>query len=395
MTSQLIYPLSDLDASQVAVAGGKGSSLGELLRAGAPVPPASVVASAAFADVIGSGEHLQYLEEVLRRVDAKELGPGEAADEIARHLGSITIPNEMAAAIERSLAALGADRVSVRSNATCEDSGGSAWAGQLETYLDVPPEQVVGRVRDCWMSMFSPSALAYGAAHGYGAAQFAVAVVVQQMVTSEMSGIGFSVHPVTQEPNIMLVEACFGLGEAIVSGRIVPDQYVVERGSDAILQSITCQQREGLFMQSGQSEAQWQKLGERGGERKLTDGQVVEYAKMLTRIHDHYGRPMDTEWAIQDGQFQVLQARPITTLAEEYDQPLIDDAKPWRAAVRRPSICLPINRRGRTGALRLADRLPLDAIGQAATDCPRVQRRSTDRPGRLARHLPGAGQGDS
>ncbi len=336
MSSQYILTLSELDSSRVAQAGGKGASLGELIGAGAPVPPGFVVLSAAFSDVIGSGQHLQYLQDVLRRVDRGQIDPGAASMEIAGHLSSMKVPDELAAAIEQAFVSLGASRVSVRSSATCEDSGSTAWAGQLETYLDVRPEQVVERVRDCWMSMFSPPALAYGAAHGYGAGQFAVAVVVQQMVASEISGIGFSVHPVTQEPDVMLVEACLGLGEAIVSGRIVPDQYIVKRSSNAILESVVGQQREGLFMDHNKAVAQWSDLDERGGRRKLTDEQILEYSSLLSRIHDHYGHPVDTEWAIQDGQFQVLQARPITTLAEEYQEPLIDPSIDWVRLIRRP-----------------------------------------------------------
>ena len=336
MTTKFIYTLSEISSSDVDVAGGKGASLGELIRAGAPVPSGFVVASAAFSEAVRSGDHLQYLERVLRKVDQKQLEPKEAADEISQHLRVVDISDQLSAAIEQSLEKLGAARVSVRSSATCEDGGASAWAGQLETYLDVSPEHVVSRVRDCWMSMLSPSALAYGAAHGYGAGQFAVAVVVQQMVASEVSGIGFSVHPVTQEPGIMLVEACLGLGEAIVSGRIDPDQYIIERESGDIVQSIVGRQREGLFVEHDESHAQWRELGELGSRRKLSDEQVVEYATMLSRIHEHYGRAMDTEWAIQDGRFRVLQARPITTLAEEYDQPLIDVSQPWSLSVRRP-----------------------------------------------------------
>ncbi len=185
--------------------------------------------------------------------------------------------------------------------------------------------------------------LLLGAAHGYGAGQFAVAVVVQQMVASDVSGIGFSVHPVTQEPNIMLIEACLGLGEAIVSGRINPDQYVVERGSGDILESVVGSQREALFVESEETPAVWRELGNHGDQRKLSDSQVAEYAKLLTRIHEHYGHPVDTEWAIEENQFRVLQARPITTLADEYQEPLIDFGTEWQTMVRRPQSLIEVS----------------------------------------------------
>ena len=339
----MIIPLSELDSSQVAVAGGKGASLGELTRAGAPVPPGFVVTSAAFTNAIHSGDHQRFLQDVLRRLDANEVESSTAAEEIAAHLESVNVADDVAAAIDQGLKTLGVNLVSVRSSATCEDCGSSAWAGQLETYLNIRPEYVVGRVRDCWMSMFSSTALAYGAAHGYGAGQFAVAVVVQQMVDSDISGIGFSVHPVTQEPNMMLIEACLGLGEAIVSGRINPDQYVVERGSDKIIASVVGEQREALYVASGKSSGGWRELGARGNERKISDEQVVEYAHMLSQIHDHYGHPVDTEWAIENGQFQVLQARPITTLAEEYRESLIDLSIEWQPIVRRPQSLIEVS----------------------------------------------------
>ena len=280
---------------------------------------------------------------VIRRLDADEISVEQATGEITTHLASVPVPTEVIEAVEQAVIGLEAERVSVRSSATYEDSGDTAWAGQLETYLDVRPENIITRLRDCWLSMFSRSALAYGATHGYGAAQFSVAVVIQKMVASEISGIGFSVHPVTQEPNVMLIEACFGLGEAIVSGRIMPDQYVVERDSKKIIDQLTGSQREGLFMQPGGSKAIWRELETEGAQRKLTDAQVIEYASLMTRIADHYGYPVDTEWALEDDKFQLLQARPITTLAEEYDQPIIDLSDNWQLLVRRPMSLLEVS----------------------------------------------------
>ncbi|MEQ9071872.1 MAG: PEP/pyruvate-binding domain-containing protein, partial [Gimesia chilikensis] len=161
-------------------------------------------------------------------------------------------------------------RVSVRSSATCEDSATSAWAGQLETWLDVSPDEITKRIRDCWLSLFSESALAYGATHGYASGEIAVAVVIQQMVASEISGIGFSVHPVTQEPDIQLIEACLGLGEAIVSGRIVPDQFIVERDSFQILESVIGEQKEALWLGDGNTKPVGQELDGRGSPPKIS-----------------------------------------------------------------------------------------------------------------------------
>jgi phosphohistidine swiveling domain-containing protein len=334
MDAGIIHDLAALDASCVAVAGGKGASLGELLRAGAPVPAGFVVAGAAFRRFLAAADPDGAIDAVMRELDGGRITVDQAAARIAARLADAAAPDDVATAVRTAVAALGAPSVSVRSSATCEDSGSSAWAGQLATYLGVAPDEVVDRLRACWLSIFSPGALAYGAAHGYGAGRFAVAVVVQRMVASEVSGIGFSVHPVTQEPGVLLIEACFGLGEAIVSGQVVPDQYVVERATGAIAQRALGAQHKGLFLAGGRAE--WRALDARDAAAKLSDAQIGEYAALLGRIDAHYGHPVDTEWALADGQFQVLQARPITTLAEEYREALIDDAEEWQLLVRRP-----------------------------------------------------------
>lgn len=333
---QLIYRLSELDSSFVAEAGGKGASLGELIQAQAPVPPGFVVSSAAFQNYFFTRDLKQTVIEIIRQLNAEQLNLSQARQQIRACYDGVTIPDEIVVAIEKAADELKAKRVSVRSSATCEDSATSAWAGQLETYLDVTPNEIVERIRDCWFSLFSESALAYGATHGYESGDISVAVVVQQMVASDISGIGFSVHPVTQEPDIHLVEACLGLGEAIVSGRIVPDQFVIQRSSQEILESVIGDQKEALWMTEHGSKPVWQPLDGRGSQSKISPQQVTEFAAILGRLHDHYGHPIDTEWAIEDGQFQILQARPITTLADEYTQTLYDESQEWQFTVRRP-----------------------------------------------------------
>ncbi|MCA9015718.1 MAG: PEP/pyruvate-binding domain-containing protein, partial [Planctomycetaceae bacterium] len=278
--------------------------------------------------------------ETVQALNAARLDLAQAHQQIRSCFEGVTIPAEIRDAVDEAAEVLNVTRVSVRSSATCEDSATSAWAGQLETFLDITPDAIMDKVRDCWLSLFSESALAYGATHGFAAGEISVAVVVQQMVASDISGIGFSVHPVTQEPDIQLIEACLGLGEAIVSGRIVPDQFVVERGTNQILESMIGEQKEALWIGEGGSKPVWQQLDGRGAQPKISEQQVTEFARLLARLHDHYGYPIDTEWAIEEGQFQILQARPITTLAKEYDQTLIDDSLEWQFIVRRPFFLL-------------------------------------------------------
>ncbi|MCG8584559.1 MAG: PEP-utilizing enzyme, partial [Pirellulales bacterium] len=295
-----------------------------------------VVTRAAFDEFMQSADPDGQVMGWIGDLDGGRPAIESAATKILALLTSAPIPDEVASAIKNAASSIDEDRVSVRSSATCEDGLASAWAGQLETFLNVGPDEVLDEVRACWLSMFSTRALAYGAAHGYGHDKFGVAVVVQAMVPSEISGIGFSVHPVTQEPDLRLIEACFGQGEAIVSGRISPDQYVVKRGATEIVETEVGAQREGLFLDADSPEPVWRDLPKRGAERKLSDDQVLEYAAILDRVEAHYGHPVDTEWAYADGQFYLLQSRPITTLADEYREKVVDDAEPWIPVVRRP-----------------------------------------------------------
>ena len=337
---RLIYQLSELDSSFVSQAGGKGASLGELMRAQAPVPPGFVVTSFAFCTYFSSEQIQSPVLETMQALKAGQIDLSLAHQRIKSCIEAVELPVELCEAVQKAANQLAVPRVSVRSSATCEDSATSAWAGQLETFLNVSPAEIIGKIRSCWLSLFSESALSYSEHHGFSTGEISVAVVVQQMVDSEISGIGFSVHPVTQEPGIQLIEACLGQGEAIVSGRITPDQFIVERGSHRILESITGNQKEALWIREDTSKPVWQKLDGRGSQPKITLQQVAEYSNLLHRLQTHYGHPIDTEWAIQDGNFQVLQARPITTLAAEYDKKLIDDSQGWQFTVRRPFFLL-------------------------------------------------------
>ena len=336
MGSPFITSLNELDSTQMSLAGGKGASLGELIRAGVLVPPGFVVTSQAFDAFINAADKKERVNAIFQKLSTGEMTSRQAAEQFASHFATNPVPYEIVDEVIAASSRFGEKRVSVRSSATCEDSASSAWAGQLDTYLDVRPEDIVERLRDCWLSIFKESALTYGAHHGYGPNHVGVAVVIQEMVASEISGIGFSVHPVTQEPDFMLIEACLGLGEAIVSGKIVPDQYVIRRSTGTILDRSVGAQRSGLFLDGGESKATWRNLDERGSIPKLTDEQVREYSTLLAKVQDHYGFPVDTEWALQDGQFWLLQARPITTLAEEYHESIIDMAEDWDLTVRRP-----------------------------------------------------------
>lgn len=220
MHSSYTVPLDQIGQSRVELCGGKGASLGELVRVGVRVPDAFVVTRPAFDGFLQSADPDRQTAHWLSEIDAGRATVSDAASSIESLLDGASIPADIASEIEASFRKLGVESVSVRSSATCEDGSANAWAGQLDTFLEVTPGDVVARVKDCWLSIFRPPALAYGAAHGYGAGEFAVAVVVQTMISSEVSGIGFTVHPVTQEPDLRLIEACFGQASLNLSARL-------------------------------------------------------------------------------------------------------------------------------------------------------------------------------
>ena len=203
--------------------------------------------------------------------------------------------------------------VAVRSSATAEDSKTASWAGELETYLNVTEKYVIKYVIRCWSSLFTPRAIFYRFEKKLHKKPVSVAVVIQEMVQSEISGIAFTVHPVTKDRNQMVIEAGFGLGEAIVSGQITPDTYVVHKDDFSIL-DINVSEQTMAIVKSGAKNIHKKLSAKRGGKQKLSGKQIVEIAKLCKKIEQHYKHPQDIEWAFCKGKFFITQSRPITTL---------------------------------------------------------------------------------
>ncbi|MEK6879542.1 MAG: PEP/pyruvate-binding domain-containing protein, partial [Nanoarchaeota archaeon] len=226
----LIKVFKDILKKDVIIAGGKGASLGEMLNAGIPVPDGFVILSTTFDRFIEETDLDVELDAVLDKVNYQEIHTVEnASEEIKNLILSVKMPEDIARDIEKNFKKLGAKFVAVRSSATSEDSSTAAWAGQLDSYLNTTEKDLLENVKKCWASLFTPRAIFYRKEKNLHKTKISVAVVVQKMVESESSGIAFSVHPVTQDENQVIIEAGFGLGEAIVSGQITPDSYVVDK----------------------------------------------------------------------------------------------------------------------------------------------------------------------
>lgn len=294
---------------EVARAGGKGASLARMSALGLPVPPGFVVPAACLAEGLPDGG--AELRELL--AGARGHGDFAAAAERAQALVSAAEPtDELRASIVESYAAMGADvPVAVRSSACAEDSETASFAGQQETYLHVRgADLVLQRIRDCWASFFTERALFYRSRKG-ALEDLGMAVVVQRMVDADVAGVLFTIDPTRNRRDRMVVEAVFGLGEAVVSGHVTPDHYVLARDGTVKKRRLTTQPYAVTRDPAGGIREE-PLPEERGGAETLDDEQLRRLAEVGRRLEERLGRPQDIEWAIEGGELFVLQARPVT-----------------------------------------------------------------------------------
>ncbi len=327
---ELLRDFKKINKNDADLAGGKGASLGEMTNAGISVPPGFVILSDAFERFIEETDLNVEIDSILHKVDHKEIHTvDKASEEIQALILEAEMPKDIEVEIKKHFKKLGAEFVAVRSSATAEDSATAAWAGQLDTFLNTTENTLLENVKRCWASLFTPRAIFYRFEKGLHKTKISVAVVVQKMVESEVSGIAFSVHPVTEDRNQLIIEAGYGLGEAIVSGQITPDSYVVEKNSSdgesgrttrrIIDVNISTQER-SLIRANKRIDGErneWVAISSTiGGRQKLSEKQILELAELVLRIEKHYGFPCDVEWAFAESKFYITQSRPITTLKQ-------------------------------------------------------------------------------
>lgn len=315
---KLTRAFSELNKTNADIAGGKGASLGEMTQAGIPVPPGFVILSSTFDEFIKDNDLLQEIDAILDKVNHKDVYSVEIASEkIQALIKNLAMSENIAQEISKQFKELNSEYVAVRSSATAEDGVENAWAGQLDSFLNIKEEALLEKVQNCWASLFTPRAIFYRFEKGLHATKISVAVVIQKMVNSEISGIAFSVHPVTEDRNQMIIEAGFGLGEAIVSGQITPDSYIVEKEPRRIIDMKISTQPKGIYrFPTGGNE--WKDIPEpKASSHVLNESQIREFADLIIKIENHYGFPCDIEWAFEQGKFYITQSRPITTLSQK------------------------------------------------------------------------------
>ncbi|MDD5489102.1 MAG: PEP/pyruvate-binding domain-containing protein [Candidatus Moranbacteria bacterium] len=325
----------EISKKDVGIAGGKGASLGEMSGSGIPVPPGFVITIDAFDRFLEETDLGVDIVSILKNINYKDMSSvDKASHEIRDMIHDVPMPKDLAKLFLGEFKKLKAPYVAVRSSATAEDSAVASWAGELETYLNTTGKKIFENIKKCWSSLFTQRALFYafekqvftkkhqqkiraGTSKIKDSYPVSVAVVVQKMVQSDISGICFTVHPVTENKKQMVIEAGYGLGEAIVSGQVTPDTYVVDKQDFSIADINFSEQTRMIVKKKGEG-VEWKPVPKKTQNRqKLTGKQIVELAKLCDRIEKHYKKPQDIEWALEKGKFYITQSRPITTLTRE------------------------------------------------------------------------------
>ncbi|MCB0107355.1 MAG: hypothetical protein KDE53_15650, partial [Caldilineaceae bacterium] len=309
----LILPLNHADVS-LAQVGGKGANLTKLAHAGFPVPGGFLVTTAGYTTFVAANDLLQTIADALADLDATDPAALEKASATIRtafHRG--IMPAVLTTALRQHYQRIGRPPVAVRSSATAEDLPDMSFAGQQDTYLNVVGDAaLLDAVKDCWGSLWTARAIGYRSRNQIAHSDVALSVVVQEMVQSEASGVLFTANPLTGNRGETVIDATLGLGEALVSGLVEPDHYIVETVTGQIRSKTLGKKATVIQSQSGGGTVTTS--GEQAGHQALPDAQILALTALGRRVADFYDFPQDIEWAWANGQLYLLQARPITSL---------------------------------------------------------------------------------
>ncbi|MGC8923819.1 MAG: phosphoenolpyruvate synthase [Candidatus Micrarchaeia archaeon] len=316
----------DLGKSDVGIAGGKGANLGEMYRAGFPVPPGFVVTSNAYFDFIKEADLKNQIQNVIKNTNI--YNPEElqkASDDIERMIINAKMPKDVEKEVRRAYKTLRGKEsefyVAVRSSATAEDLPEASFAGEQKSFLNIDSEDgLIEAVQKCWASLFEARAIFYREEQGFGHTNIGIAVVVQEMVQSERSGVIFTIDPVSGNDKVLVIEAAYGLGEAVVSGAITPDTYTVDKATLTIIDKHISEQKFMITKIGAETKHINVKESIRD-EQKLDDLLIVELARIGKKIEEYYGKPQDIEWAVVGKKVYIVQSRPVTALKKKVEQP--------------------------------------------------------------------------
>ena len=322
-TAPLVRWFAEIGRADIASVGGKGANLGEMTRAGLPVPEGFVVTTAAYARFMVANQLDDRVDDALAALDVDDTTALQAASESIRsQIRAGEIPADVRAALLAAYERLGevttgpSPVVAARSSGTAEDTADASFAGMFESFLNVRGEEaLLARVRDCWASGFTPRILFYRAKRKLPA-RMAVAVVVQRMIAATKSGVIFTADPALHEPRHVVIEAAWGLGEVVVGGLVTPDHYVLDKTSWRVIARRIA--RKEFLLQRDEATGATVRVDLDDDPRALlpvlTDGELAILLDLAKRIETLYDSPQDIEFAIGDGRTMLVQTRPITTL---------------------------------------------------------------------------------
>jgi pyruvate,water dikinase len=324
-----ILPFSDLQAD-IETVGGKGASLAKLASAGLPVPDGFHITTQAYRQFISDNNLQPGILAALQGADARQPATLESASRTIQQLfAGATIPDALATDIVSAYAALPGSNppVAVRSSATAEDLPEASFAGQQETYLNMRgADQVLEAVKNCWASLWTARAIGYRLRQDLPPESVALAVVVQQLVDAEAAGILFTANPLNGERGEMVINAAWGLGEAVVGGAVTPDTITVDKPGSKIIRRETAE-KQVMTVRAERGTAEQPVPDALKSIPVLSDEKAIELSRIGVQIEELYGAPMDIEWALADGKFTVLQARPVTALPEAPIEWILPDPK--------------------------------------------------------------------
>jgi len=343
MTDKYIVWFNEVDREDIKLVGGKGANLGEMIKSDISIPFGFIVTSNAFNFFIKKTQVFQKILKLLDNLNyenQKELN--EVSIQIKNMIDNAPLNNRFTSLLvnyyhdiclneekyfKKQISSLKTGYykinsiykspfVAVRSSATAEDSKDSSFAGQQDSFLNIKGEtSLIHKIKQCWASLYTERSIYYRKQKKINEEDMGIAVVVQRMIQSDKSGIGFSIDPVTGNKNSLIIEAIFGLGEYIVQGKVTPDHYEIDKNSFVIINKEVSTQKIKLVKVNGyDKEIKVNKKLEKN--QKITDIELVEIALLLKQIEALYFFPQDIEWAIEKGKVFIIQSRPITTIKQ-------------------------------------------------------------------------------
>ena len=320
----MILDFIDIKKEDISLAGGKGANLGELTSAKINVPNGFVITADAYKAFLKENGIDKIIEKNLKDASLDESTLLKAAEYFRNLIISGKFSKEIQQLITDKYRSLGENiRVAIRSSATAEDLPDASFAGQQESYLNVQGiDDVLYKILKCYASLWGNRAVSYRLHQGYDQTCVSIAVIVQEMVESEKSGVLFTINPLSQNADEMQINASYGLGESVVSGRVTPDSYIVQKGGKLLESTIGSKKTKIVYGSKDTVEIAVDE--DKRKARVLSYNEISELVNCGLKIEKHYHMPMDIEWAVKDNKVYILQARAITTLKNDNEKALID-----------------------------------------------------------------------